>query len=74
MRSALAAIVTLTKLVDLQNKLLDSIRERAAPLDVEAFLLTPDWLATQAVLVEAVRPFPDALDAIAAALEAVGKP
>jgi len=40
---------------------------------LQVFLGSPDWQATQAVLVEAVREHPEVAEKVAAALEAVGK-
>jgi len=42
-------------------------------ITINQFLASPEWLASQALVVEAVREHPEAAEKVAAALEAVGK-
>jgi len=59
--------------LELIAKILGLLKPETQAVTINQFLGSPDWQATQAVLVEAVREHPEAAEKVAAALEAVGK-
>jgi len=68
----LEAAATMKPILEVYGRSTGQIKADPA-VTLQVFLGSPDWQATQAVLVEAVREHPEAAEKVAAALEAVGK-
>jgi len=68
----LEAAATMKPILEVYGRSTGQIKSDPA-VSLNLFLASPDWKATQAALVEAVREHPDAAQKIALALEEVGK-
>ena len=64
--TALKAVDRIQRQIELQAKLLGDLDE--APTVQVAVLTSPEWVATRAALMEALRPYPDAQQAVSRAL------
>jgi hypothetical protein len=60
----LSAVDRLSALVELYAKIRGEIQDPGLPI-----LVSRDWLALQTLILEALEPFPDAAEAVAAALD-----
>lgn len=67
LKTALAGVRELVRIVELTAKLIGELDERPQVTLVTA----PEWLAVRAALLEALRPYPDARSAVAARLRAL---
>jgi hypothetical protein len=67
LRTALMGIRELVRILELTAKLVGELDERPQ-VNV---LVAPEWLAVRSVLLEALRPYPDARQAVAARLAAL---
>lgn len=65
--TALRAIATMGRLIELQARLLQQIQD-APTVNI---LIQPEWIQVQAVLTQALEPYKDAAEAVALALESM---
>jgi hypothetical protein len=65
----LKAITRAEKQIELEGRLLGELRD-GAKVNI---VITPEWLGVQAVLLDALRPFPEARIAASVALAATGE-
>jgi hypothetical protein len=65
LRTALAAIRELVRIVELQERLIGEIKDTAATVNV---LVAPEWLQVRAALLEILQPFPEVRTLVAGEL------